>query len=176
MVSQIHHKPIKPFSTIASIIAALNILGTLLVGLMIFIVIEVSDPLYSDTFNLEAFYRQKDTEQLIVGVLMSAFIMIFIVSLIFWLKGNRFWDFILSGLALVHLVGINYLVGSYLVFLPIVFLCSLALDLVLVVVIFADKSIPYSPQIPELSSTGEQIRRSRAEEIYQKQIDDGKEY
>jgi hypothetical protein len=90
MQNHTRQKPIKVFSIITSIIVALNILGTIFVGLILYFVIEASDPPSGDTFSIEIFYRQKNLDQSTIGLLIFIFIIAFIVALILWLKGKRF--------------------------------------------------------------------------------------
>ena len=142
MKKQNRSEPTELSLIIVSSLVTLNVLGTLFVGVLLYITIEISDPIFSESFSLEAYYRQNDIDQLTIGVLILTFIIVFIISLILWIKGKCFWDFILSGLALLHLVGFNcmyYLIVRVDDFQPLILIPSLVLDLAILVVVFLDR-------------------------------------
>jgi hypothetical protein len=139
MENQNRLKPTALSSIIVSSIVVLDILSTLLVGFILYALIEMSDPVVDISFDLEAFYKQKDHDQLTLGLIIFTFIIVFVIALILWIKGKCFWDFIISGLTLMHLVGINYLVASIYGFQLIIFIPSLILDFAILAVIFLDR-------------------------------------
>ena len=140
MENQNRLKPTALSSIIVSMIVVLDILSTLFVGFILFALIEMGDPVQDISFNLEAFYRQKAHDVLTLGLIIFTFIIIFIIAEILWIKGKRLWDFVVSGLALVHLVGINYLVAVIEGFQPIIFILSFILDFAILAVIFLDRT------------------------------------
>jgi hypothetical protein len=131
----------KPFATIVSIIIILNILATFFIGFVAFYYIGVGDPT-SNTVDIGAFIKQKHMELVITKALTMFFIIGFIVSMIIWLKGKRYWNFILSGLALLHILVLIYCIAV--IWLPTFFHFISALDLAIVVIIFLNRRSQYS--------------------------------
>lgn len=141
MQNQVYRNQTKPFATIVSITTILNIVATLFIGFISFYYIGVGDPA-GDAVDIEAFVIQKHLQLTVVKTLTMFFMIGFIVSLILWLKGKRYWDFMLSGLALLHLLFLVYCINV--IWLPTFFYLVSALDLAIIVVIFLDRRLLHS--------------------------------
>jgi uncharacterized membrane protein len=140
MQNQMQMKPTDLSLRIVSIVAAINSLVTLLIGALWVLIIEISEPSPREMkLDLESIAVQRDQEQLTVLLSVGICVIIYLIALVFWINGKRFWDFILLGLTLLHLVGLYYLVISFFGYLPAVLFIPLALDLIILVTIIVDK-------------------------------------
>jgi hypothetical protein len=131
---------------IATLATVLNIILTSLVGFIVFYSIGVSDPPIDNVGDLaviQAFAKQKQLELTIVEVLTLLFVIGFLISLIFWLRKGRPWNFILSGLAAIHLLVLLYCFNNELVFFPMFIYLSFILDLIIIVAVFFDNRVRY---------------------------------
>jgi hypothetical protein len=137
----------KPSSIMTTLATVLNMIATLLVGFFVFYSIGVSDPPRDNVGDLaviQAFAKQKQLELRVVEVLTLFFVIGFLISLIVWLRKGRPWNFVLSGLAVFHILVLLYCINNDLIFLPTFIYLSLALDLVIIVAMLFDKRVRYS--------------------------------
>ena len=103
MENQVDRNQTRATTLIVSITTIMNILATLFIGFVSYFVIGVGDPA-NDNVDIEAFIMQKHLELTVTKALTMFFIFGFIIALILWLMRKRYWNFILSGLALFHLL------------------------------------------------------------------------
>jgi hypothetical protein len=141
MQNKVYQNTSKPFATIVSIITILNIFATLFIGFISFYYIGVGDPT-SNTIDIEAFIIQKNLQLNMTKALTLFFIVGFIISLVLWLKGRHYWDFIFSGIALLHILVLIYCIA--IIQVPRFFYLVVVLDLALAVVILLNRRSQYS--------------------------------
>ena len=98
-----------------------------------FYAIGVRDPVI-EAIDIETDYRERYVGLTTVKILTEFFVIGFSVSLILWLKGKRYWSFVFSGLALLHLLVLIYCID--IVWLPAFFYLFSTLDLAIIVAVF----------------------------------------
>jgi hypothetical protein len=134
MQNQIHPKPTILSRVIVGILINLDGLSVLILGLLWFVYLGVSDPVGGGS--------AKSKDLLICGFVILILFVYFIfcnISLTLWAEGIRNWDFYLASLTVLHVGGFGYLLTCRIDFLTNLFFISLGMNLVIATIVFLEK-------------------------------------
>lgn len=130
-------KPTKLASFFVSIILVFDGFSSLAFGLFYFVIAGLSDPVDFNAEVKNAIVRQGE----IVALLTLVYLVLCVISIIFWQKGKRNWNYIILGLGLIHMVGSSYLFTfrDEFDFFAYLFYGSLSMNLILLAIIIFEK-------------------------------------
>jgi hypothetical protein len=131
-------KPTKLAAFFVSISLVLDGFSTLAFGLLYFFITASSDPI---DFNMEA--KNAAVRQGEIGAFLTfVYLVLCVISIVFWQQGKRNWNYIILGLGLIHIIGSSYLFTfrDEIDFFAYLFYGSIPINIILLAIIILGKN------------------------------------